>query len=109
MKNCFHQYGHQYCNHYYRKNVTEFKVFQFIFIFCLNSMTPCDITEYCIVGLKTIYNNIKCFIFQLICILAKMVVTFEPVGMFSCSFRYCTQENKLCHLNHALFSMLGTL
>ena len=31
MKNCFHQYGHQYCNHRYRKNATEFKVFQFKF------------------------------------------------------------------------------
>ena len=28
-ENCFHQYGHQYCNHQYRKNATEFKVFQF--------------------------------------------------------------------------------
>ena len=36
----------------------------------------------CIVGLKTIYSNIKFFIFQLICILAKMVITFEPVGIF---------------------------
>ena len=38
--------------------------------FCLNSVTPCDITEYCIVGLKTVCSNIKFFIFQLICILA---------------------------------------
>ena len=37
-------------------------------------------------GLKTIYSNIKFFIFQLICILAKMVITFEPVGIFSCVF-----------------------
>ena len=29
--------------------------------------------------LKTIYSNIKFFIFQLICILAKMAITFEPV------------------------------
>ena len=50
-------------------------------------------------GLKTIYSNIKFFIFQLICILAKMVITFEPVGIFSCGFRCCTQENKFCHLN----------
>ena len=86
MKYCFHQYGHQYFNHHYRKNETEFKVFQFK-IFRLNSITPCDITEYCIVGLKIIYSNIKFFIFQLICILAKMVITFEPVGIFSCGFR----------------------
>ena len=52
MKNCFHQYGHQYCNHQYRKNATEFKVFQFKY--CFNSITPGDITEYCIVELKTI-------------------------------------------------------
>ena len=25
--------------------------------FCLNSITPCDITKYCIAGLKTIYSN----------------------------------------------------
>ena len=37
-------------------------------------------------GLKTIYSNIKFFIFQLICILAKMVLTFERVGIFSCGF-----------------------
>ena len=37
-------------------------------------------------GLKTIYSNIKFFIFQLICILAKMVITFETVGIFSCGF-----------------------
>ena len=49
-------------------------------------ITPCDITEYCIVGLKTFYSNIKVFIFQLIGILAKMVITFEPVGIFSCGF-----------------------
>ena len=77
--------------------------------FCLNSITPCDITEYCIVGLKTIYSNIRFFIFQLICILAKMVITFEPVGIFSCGFRCYTQENKFCHLNHVLYSTLGTL
>ena len=90
------------------KNAREFKVFQFK-NFCLNSITPCDITEYCIVGLKTIYSNIKFFIFQLICILAKLVITFEPVGIFPCSFRCCTQEDKFCHLNHVLYSMLGTL
>ena len=50
----------------------------FNLIFCLNSITPCDITEYFIVGLKTIYSNIKFFLFQLI--LAKMVITFERVG-----------------------------
>ena len=44
-------------------------------------------------GLKTIYSNMKFFIFQLICILAKMVITFEPVGIFSCGFRCCIQEN----------------
>ena len=38
-------------------------------------------------GLKTIYSNIKFFIFQLICILAKMVITSEPVGIFPCGFR----------------------
>ena len=37
-------------------------------------------------GLKTIYSNIKFFIFQLICILAKMVITFEPVGIFFMRF-----------------------
>ena len=58
------------------------RYFNLKFYFCLNSITPCDITEYCIVGLKTIYSNIKFFIFQLICILAKMVITFEPVGIF---------------------------
>ena len=60
-------------------------------------------------GLKTIYSNIKFFIFQQICILAKMVITFEPVGIFSCGFRCCTQENKFCHLNHVFYSTLGTL
>ena len=100
MKIFFHQYGHQDCNHHYRKNATEFKVFQFS-LFCLNSITPCDITEYCIVGLKTIYSNIGFFIFQLICILAKMIITFEPVGTFSCGFRCCTQKNNFCHLEHS--------
>ena len=37
-------------------------------------------------GLKTIYSNIKFFIFQLICILAKMVITFELVGIFFMQF-----------------------
>ena len=36
------------------KNATEFKVFQFIYFFCLNSITPCDITEYCIVGFDVV-------------------------------------------------------
>ena len=86
MKNCFHQYGHQYCNHYHRKkNATEFKVCQFK-CFCLNSITPCDIIEYCIAGPKIIYSNIKFFIFKLICILAKMVITFEPAGIFFMRF-----------------------
>ena len=107
-ENCFHQYGHQYCNHHYRKRMQE-NLRYFNLKFLLNSITPCDITEYCIVGLKTIYSNIKFFVFQLICILAKMVITFEPVGIFSCGFRCCTQENKFCHLNHVLYSMLGTL
>ena len=108
-ENCFHQYVHEYCNHHYRKNATEFKVFQFIFIFCLNSITPCDITEYCIVGLKTICSNVKFFIFQLICKLAKMVITFEPGGFFffSCDFRCCTQENKFCHLNQSFILRWG--
>ena len=57
-------------------------------------------------GLKTVYSNIKFFIFQLICILAKMVITFEPVGIFSCGFRCCTQDNKFCHLNHVFYSTL---
>ena len=48
-------------------------------MFCLNSITPYDITEYCIVGLKTIDSNIKFFIFHLICVLAKIVTTFEMV------------------------------
>ena len=77
--------------------------------FLLNLITPCDITEYCIVGLKIIYSNIKFFIFQLICILAKMVITFEPVEIFSGGFRCCTQDKKFCHLNHVLYFMLGTL
>ena len=85
----------------------NFRYFNLKFLFKFDY--ACDITEYCIVGLKTIYSNIKFFIFQLICILAKMVITFEPVGMFSCSFRCRTQENKFCHLNHVLYSMLGTL
>ena len=90
MKNCFHQYGHQYCNHHYKKkkNATEFKVFQLKFLVKFDY--TCDITEYCIVGLKTFYSNIKFFIVQLICILAKMVITFESVGIFSCCFRCCT-------------------
>ena len=104
MKNCFHQYGHQYCNHHYRRNATEFKVFQFSFLFKFDY--PCDITEYCIVGLKTIYSNIGFFIFQLICILAKMVITFEPVETFSCGFRCCTQKNNFCHLEHVFYSTL---
>ena len=33
-------------------------------------------------GLKSIYRNNKFFIFRLICILAKMTITFEPVGVF---------------------------
>ena len=77
--------------------------------FSFNSITHCDITEYCIVGFKTIYSNIKFIIFQLICILAKMVITFEPVGIFSYGFRCCFQENIFCHLNHVLYSTLGTL
>ena len=68
-------------------------------MFCLNLIIPCDITEYCILGLKTTYSNFKVFIFQLICILAKMIITFESVGIFSCGFRCCTQENKFCHLS----------
>ena len=81
MKNCFHQYGHQYCNDHYRKNAIAFKVtisiyYYYFFFFGLNLITPCDIKEYCIVGLKTIYSNFKVFIFQLICI------TFESVGFF---------------------------
>ena len=71
------------------------RYFDLKFLFKFNY--PCDVTEYSIVGLKTIYKNIKFFIFQLICILAKMVITFEPVGIFSCGFRCCTQENKFCH------------
>ena len=34
--------------------------------FLLKFDYPFDITEYCIVELKTIYSNIKFFIFQLI-------------------------------------------
>ena len=60
-----------------------------------NDKTSCS-------NIKTIYSNIKFFIFQLICILAKMGVTFEPVGICSCGFRCCTHENKFCHLNHVL-------
>ena len=77
--------------------------------FCLNSITPCDITEYCIVGLKTVYSYIPFFIFQLICIMTKMVVTFEQAGTYSCGFRSCTQDNKFCYLNHVFYSTLGTL
>ena len=55
---------------------------------------PCDITGYCIVALKTIYSNIKFFHISTHFILAEMVITFEPVGIFSCGFRCCTQENK---------------
>ena len=54
-------------------------------------------------GLKTIYSNIKFFIFQLVCILAKMVITFEPVGNFfmRCSMLYSGEQVlsfKLCLL-----------
>ena len=35
-----------------QQNLRYFNIF-----FCLNSITSCDITEYCIVGLKTIYSN----------------------------------------------------
>ena len=79
------------------------RYFNLFFFFFLNSITPYDITEYCIVGLKTIYSNVKFFIFQLICIVAKMVITFAPVGIFSCGFRCCTQENKFYHLNQSFF------
>ena len=54
--------------------------------FCLILITPCDITEYFIVGSKTFYSNIKFFIVRLICILAKMVITFEPVEFFHAVF-----------------------
>ena len=60
-------------------------------------------------GLKYIYSNIKVFISQLICILVKMTLTFEQVGIFSCGFHCCTEENKLCHSNHVFFSSLGKL
>ena len=36
-----------------QQNLRYFNLFIY-FIFCLNSITPCDITGYCIVGLKTI-------------------------------------------------------
>ena len=75
--------------------------------FSLNSITPCDITVYCIVGLKTIFSYITFFLFQLICILAKMVVTSEPARTYSCGFRSCTQENKFCHSNHVFYSQWG--
>ena len=83
------------------------RYFNLFFFFFLNSITPYDITEYCIVGLKTIYSNVKFFIFQLICIVAKMVITFAPVGIFSCGFRCCTQENKFYHLNQSFFLRWG--
>ena len=38
------------------------RYFNFNFFFkSLNLITPCGITEYCIVGLKTIYSNINFF------------------------------------------------
>ena len=58
----------------------------------------------------TINSNISFFIFQLICILAKTVLSFELDGFFfSRGFRCCTQENKFCHLSYVLYSALGTL
>ena len=78
-----------------------------LIFFCLNSITHCDITEYCIPGLKTIYSNTKFFIFQLICILAKMVITFEPVGFFFHAV-FDAVLQKICHLNHVFYSTLGT-
>ena len=80
-----------------------------VMIITEKNATPCDITEYCIVGFKTIYSNIKFFILQLICILATIVITFEQDGIFSCAFQCCTQENKFCRLNYVCYSMLGTL
>ena len=41
-------------------------------------------------GLKTIYSNVKFFIFLQICILAKMVITFEPDGIFHAVFEFFT-------------------
>ena len=55
-------------------------------------------------GLKTIYSNIKFFIFQLMCILAKKVITFGHVGMFHAVF-----DAVLCHLNHVFYSTPGAL
>ena len=56
-----------------KENATEFKIFQFkIFVKIRLPLVIEKIAEYCIVRLKTIYSNIKFFIFQLICILAKM-------------------------------------
>ena len=37
-------------------------------------------------GLKTIYSNIKFFIFQLICPLAKMVITLNRLEFFHAGF-----------------------
>ena len=105
MKNCFHQYGHQYCNHHYRKkNAIEFKLFEFIYFFLIR-LPP----EYCIVGLKTIYSNIKFLIFHLICILAKMVITFEPVGFFFMRFSMLYSREQILSFKPCLVFYSGTL
>ena len=77
----------------YRKNQHNLRYFNLIFLF--KFITHCDIKEYCIVGLKSIYSNIKFFIFQLICILAKMVITFEPVGFFFMRFSMLYLEEQV--------------
>ena len=36
-------------------------------------------------------------------------VTFEPLGIFLCSFHCCAQENELCHFVYVSLSTLGSL
>ena len=58
-------------------------------------------TEYFIVGLKTVYNNIKFFIFQLICILAKMVKPLNWFEFFHDVFDAVLRE-QFCQSNYIL-------
>ena len=92
------------------KNDTEFNLFQFIIIFCLfvkKLITPCDITEYCIVELNQINSFIKFFIFQLICILAKMVITFKPVRIFNAVFNAVLRRTNSTILSMSCFLRWG--
>ena len=58
-------------------------------------------------GWKTIYSNIKFFIFQLICILAKMVITFEPVGIFFMRFSMLYSGERILSFKSCLVFYAG--